>query len=316
MESTAIIAAKFAPKCLCLDIETSADDSLTLRKLAAWRADTDQKLVCQSIKRSPNLVAELDAITSGAACVLGHNLIRHDLPLLKAQFPQLRLHSLPVVDTLELSPIAFPQNPYHSLVKDYKLIRDTRADPLKDAQISLRLWQDQFKAFTALQETAPQELACYHYLLTREPQDGLGSFFVTLRRTPQPPTAAQVQEYAIRLTAGKVCATQIPSMMARAIANPETCKPLAYLIAWLRVSGGNSVLPPWVRLQYPIVRLLIRQLRETACKDEACAYCRTYLEPRQELERLFGFRDFRLEPRNAAGGSLQSDIVDAGYAGK
>src|SRR5271165_5236121 len=91
MESTAIIAVKFAPKCLCLDIETSADESFTLRKLGAWRADTDQKLVCQSIKRSPNLVADLDAITSGAACVLGHNLIRHDLPVLKTQFPQLRL---------------------------------------------------------------------------------------------------------------------------------------------------------------------------------------------------------------------------------
>ena len=307
---------KFAPKCLCLDIETSADESFTLRKLGAWRADTDQKLVCQSIKRSPNLVADLDAITSGAACVLGHNLIRHDLPVLKTQFPQLRLHTLPVVDTLELSPIAFPQNPYHSLVKDYKLIRDTRADPLKDAQISLRLWRDQFNAFAALQKNEPQELACYHYLLTREPQNGLGSFFVTLRRAPQPPTAAQVQEYAAHLTVGKVCATQIPSVLERAIANPQTCKPLAYLIAWLRVSGGNSVLPPWVRLQYPIVRHLIRQLRETPCKDPACGYCRTYLEPRQELERLFGFRDFRLEPRNAAGGSLQCDIVDAAYAGK
>ncbi len=307
---------KFAPKCLCLDIETSADESLALRKLGAWRADTDQQLVCQSIHGSPNLVADLDAIASGAAFVLGHNLIRHDLPVLKAQFPQLQLHTLPVVDTLELSPIAFPQNPYHSLIKDYKLIRDTRANPVKDAQLALRLWQDQFNAFTALQESEPKELACYHYLLTREPQNGLNSFFVTLRRTPQPPTAAQVQEYAARLTAGKVCSTQAPGVLQRMIANPETCKPLAYLIAWLRVSGGNSVLPTWVRIQYPIVRELIRQLRESPCRNPACAYCRTYLEPRRELERLFGFRDFRLEPRNAAGGSLQSDIVDAAYAGK
>ena len=307
---------EFAPKCLCLDIETSADDSLALRKLAAWRPDTGHQLVIQAVSHAKNLVIDLDALTEGAIFVLGHNLTRHDLPVLKAQFPQLILHALPVVDTLELSPIAFPQNPYHSLVKDYKLVRDTRSDPLKDAQLALRLWHDQFKAFAALQDSAPHELACYHYLLTRDHQNGVGSFFATLRRAVRPPTPDQAKEYAIQLTAGKVCAVHILDALEGAMSSPDMCKSLAYLIAWLRVSGGNSVLPPWVNFQYPAVRELIRQVRETQCDDPNCSYCQTYLDPGQELERLFGFRNFRGDPPNATGGSLQEDIVRAGYAGK
>ena len=50
-------------------------------------------------------------------------------------FPELELLRLPVVDTLELSPLAFPENPYHRLVKDYKLVSDARNDPRRDAQL-------------------------------------------------------------------------------------------------------------------------------------------------------------------------------------
>ena len=114
---------KFAPKALCLDIETAADDRLDLRKLAAWRPDTGAQIEVANLGRTPDLAEQLDALTEGAVFVLGHNLVQHDLPVLRQRLPQLRLHALPAVDTLILSPIAFPQNPYHSLVKDYKLDR-------------------------------------------------------------------------------------------------------------------------------------------------------------------------------------------------
>lgn len=53
------------------------------------------------------------------------------------------LHRLPLVDTLELSPVAFPQNPYHRLVKDYKLCTTTRNDPVRDAELAYALFLDQ-----------------------------------------------------------------------------------------------------------------------------------------------------------------------------
>ena len=53
------------------------------------------------------------------------------------------LHALPLVDTLLLSPIAFPQNPYHRLVKDYKLVSTARSDPVADAELSFTLFGEQ-----------------------------------------------------------------------------------------------------------------------------------------------------------------------------
>jgi ATP-dependent DNA helicase RecQ len=48
----------------------------------------------------------------------------------------------PVIDTLFLSPLAFPENPYHRLVKNYKLLRDSLNDPLADAKLALSLFLD------------------------------------------------------------------------------------------------------------------------------------------------------------------------------
>lgn len=304
----------FAPKCLCLDIETAAENPGELYKLAAWRPDTGASLSLKG--RFPaDWPEKLDALSDGAAFVVGHNIWRHDLPVLHRLHPRLKLLGLPVVDTLELSPIAFPQNPYHSLVKDYKLVRDARNDPLKDAQLALKLWRDQFEALRLLQQAAPEELACHHYLLTRDAASGIGSFFATLRRAvaPGPEEAAL---FIRRVTAGKVCAAQLEPVLAEALADEQKAKALAYVLAWLRVSGGNSVVPPWVRSQYPAVRRFVRQLRETHCGDPRCAYCATFLDPRKELERYFGFPAFRPGPAGAGGVSLQEEIVRAAYAGR
>ena len=65
-------------------------------------------------------LAELDAFCSTADCLVGHNLIAFDIPHLRAAAPNLRLLSLPLLDTLRLSPLAFPTNPYHRLVKHYQ----------------------------------------------------------------------------------------------------------------------------------------------------------------------------------------------------
>ena len=133
------------PPCLCIDIETPPSMSnnrfgpAVIHKLAAFRPDSGDKLVVQGA--APALTTEvLDALTEGAGFVLGHNIWRHDLPLQGQVFPNLKLLALPVVDTLELSPLAFPDNPYHRLVKDYKLASDARSQPLRDAELSLSLF--------------------------------------------------------------------------------------------------------------------------------------------------------------------------------
>lgn len=75
--------------------------------------------------------------------MLGHNIAAFDLPALMTLYPGLALHRLPLVDTLELSPVAFPQNPYHRLVKDYKLSTTPRNDLVRDAELAYELFLDQ-----------------------------------------------------------------------------------------------------------------------------------------------------------------------------
>ncbi|MBN8734133.1 MAG: RecQ family ATP-dependent DNA helicase [Acidobacteria bacterium] len=305
-------APAFAPRCICIDIETAADNALEVHKFAVWRPDTLGSIVLSGAQIGAS-VDRIDALSEGAAFVLGHNVVRHDLPVLAKLFPSLKLTRLDAVDTLELSPIAFPANPYHSLVKDYKLVRDSRNDPLKDAQLALRLWRDQYAAFEELKATSPDEVACQHFLLTRGVMGGVGSFFARIRGA-LPPTASQVRQSIPTLVNTKACPNQLHGLLDDVLADAESGRAFSYVLAWLRVSGGNSVLPPWVRLQYPETSHQIRRLRETPCGDAACPYCSVHLDPRRELERYFGYPAFRREPKNAEGGPLQEDIVRAGYA--
>ena len=81
-----------------------------------------------------------------------------------------------------------------------------------------------------------------------------------------------------------------------------------------RCPGGNSVMPPWVRHQFPEAGQLVRRLRDTSCTDAGCDWCRERHDARKELTRWFGFADFRQEPVDDAGRSIQQSIVEAAMA--
>ena len=91
---------------------------------------------------------------------------------------------------------------------------------------------------------------------------------------------------------------------------------LAYALAWLSVSGGSSVMPPWVRHQFPEAGRLVKRLRDTACADPTCGWCRERHDARNELARWFGFPDFRAEPSHENGQPMQRSIVEAVMARK
>lgn len=303
----------FPSQCLCLDLETSHEAEARIHKIGAWRADTGQSAAFQGRYTETRVRAALDGLALGAEFLLGHNIALHDLPIFRKRHPGLALHGLPVIDTLWLSPLAFPRNPYHRLVKDYKLVRDSLNDPLKDAQLAFRLFGDQVEAFEQLHRDSPVELACQHFLLSGIPGTDYDRRFRAIRGTARP-NPEEVRGHVRLLLGAKVCATRLKRLVEDDLARPENALPLAYVLAWLRVAGGNSVLPPWVSHRHPEVPRLILELRDTACADPGCTYCRCHHDPKQELERWFGFREFRPEPANPAGGSLQEDIVRAGMA--
>ena len=91
---------------------------------------------------------------------------------------------------------------------------------------------------------------------------------------------------------------------------------LAYALSWLSVSGGSSVMPPWVRHQFPEAGRLVKRLRDSACADPTCGWCRERHDARNELTRWFGFPDFRAEPSDENGQPMQRSIVEAVMARK
>lgn len=309
---TAQQPGKARAKCLCIDIETARQDHLKLREVGAYRPDLDTRLRISG--KSEELTQKLDKITQGAAFVLGHNIIAFDQPALSVLHPDLALHQLPLVDTLELSPVAFPQNPYHRLVKDYKLYTTTLNNPVRDAELAYELFQDQTNALKQREQDHPDEILCLHFLLAHENGKGTANLFATLRAALCP-SLCEAQEAWQRATSGKVCITGQKKVVNDLLADPDWRKPLAYVLAWLRVAGGNSVLPPWVVLSFPKTRELIALLRDTPCSDQDCHWCREQHDLLKLLPRYFpGIESFRATPATADGRSLQQVIVEHGFA--
>ena len=302
----------FSFDCLSLDLEVGVQDS-RIHKFAAVRPDSDRAMLFPAGRGGlAAALASLDDFAAGAAFLLGHNLIDFDLPHLRAVNPRLRLLRLPAVDTLRLNPLAFPRNPYHHLVKHYQdgqLRRGRVNNPELDARLTLEIFDSQRKK---LKDAPPDLLTAWHWLTTVEDGAGCDRVFAFLRRARRP-SDAEAHAAIYGCLDGTACQTHAHESMVKAA---QQSWPMAYALAWLSVSGGNSVMPPWVRHQFPEAGRLVRRLRDTPCDDPVCDWCRERHDAVRELRRWFGFDGFRLEPPDKDGRSLQQSVVEAAMAGE
>lgn len=305
---------EFNPLCLSIDLEVGVQDS-HIHQFAAVRGDTGQAFVQGKINLADSL-NQLDGFADGLAFLLGHNLIAFDIPHLRAAKPDLGILELPAVDTLCLNPLAFPRNPYHHLVKHYQdgqLKRGRLNDPELDARLTLDVFRDQRGAFVALQEAQPELLAAWHWLTTGDGSvAGLNDFFTAIRHKPRPSdiwARTNIEKYLRKEGCVAYAREALDNAEGRGWA-------LAYAMAWLSVAGGNSVMPPWVRHQFPEAGELVRKLRDSPCNEPECAWCRKRHDAKKELKRWFGFDGFRPEPVDKDGQSLQQAIVEAVMRGE
>ena len=304
-------ASHLLRRCLSLDLELGARDRI--RALAGVRPDTGQSLNFSADHGAlASALARLDLLAEGADFLLGHNLIAFDLPHLQAANPSLRLLRLPPVDTLRLNPLAFPRYPYHHLVKHYQdgqLKRGRINNPELDARLALEVFEDQQNA---LRDAPPDLLTAWHWLTTADDGAGFDRVFASLRQSRRPSNAEARAAICARL-ADSACRTHTQEVMEDAAGHGWA---LAYALAWLSVCGSNSVMPPWVRHQFPEAGRLVRRLRDNACVDPACEWCRERHDACKELARWFRFPDFRPEPADESGRPMQQSIVEAAMAGE
>ncbi len=296
----------FLQRCLCLDLECGRDGRIFHAGAALGERSWATRGGISKIEEG------LEELARNADFILGHNIAGHDLPVLRRASGRLeRLFRLPVIDTLYLSPLAFPENPYHALIKDYKLVRSAVNDPVADARLAAAVFVDQWRAFAALNEQAPGVVAFYRLALEQGAlMEGVGAIF---ERMGVGSLSLEEGEAIYRREASRyACHRGVRESVALLRQRPQSAPMLAYALAWLRVSGSRSVLPPWVRGRFPEIVQLLRTLRDLPCSERDCRWCHHAHDPCTQLQRFFGFEAFRPEPATAEGGSLQERIVAHG----
>jgi ATP-dependent DNA helicase RecQ len=301
---------------LLLDLETTQPGEI----LKIGAACGDKRFLRIGTFDLQTATRELDRFASDAGCVVGHNLHRHDLAVLREKSPDMALLRLPVIDTLFLSPLCFPENPYHRLVKDYRLVSESLNDPVADALLAGTLLAEEVESLHGMAQAAPEVFRCLRFLLCQTGDDHrLSQGMERVFKAAAGPDAPAGQEGRVLLSdlIGRMACRTAGSFLSETdFSTDEARWALAYALTWLRVSGADSVLPPWVRLHNRLIVPVMSRLRDVPCDDPGCDYCRSVHDPEAQLKRFFGFDGFRATPTDSEGGSLQRRIVLAGMRGE
>ena len=224
----------------------------------------------------------------------GHNIIHHDAKYL---FPD-KPCRWTLVDTLYISPLLFPERPYHRLVKDDKLVCDQMNNPVNDCEKARDLLLDEIARWNSLPDEKRKIFATL--LKGKEEFDGFFSM-VKAERTNWGLTGLIRHLYE-----GKICEHADIDMLVR----QYPCE-MAYALALIDTTDYRSVTPGWVLRNYPAVESVMKLLRRTPCL-EGCTYCNSQLDVLHNLKLFFGYDQFR----TYGGEPLQERAARAAVEGK
>lgn len=269
-----------------VDVEVGIKDK-KIRDIGALRWD-------RSIYHSASKCDLLDFLKD-VDFICGHNIIYHDAKyLLDENSTQWAL-----VDTLHVSPLLFPERPYHRLLKDDKLISEQMNNPVNDCEKALDLLMDEVACWSLLAEEKKLVFAT----LLHGIHEFKGFFeFVDAKIEKKDNLANLIRS----LYYGKICAhADIESIIAK-----YPCE-LAYALALIDTTDYRSVTPAWVLFNYPKVEYVVKILRQTRCSDN-CDYCNRFLDANYALKQFFGYDKFR----TYEGEPLQENATQAAIDGK
>ncbi len=218
---------------------------------------------------------ELFVFLNDVDYICGHNIIHHDAKYLFADNTCSRI----LVDTLYVSPLLFPERPYHRLVKDDQLMSEQMNNPVNDCRKAKDLLLDEIACWKSL----PKEKRMLFASLLK----GKKEFEGFLCMVGAEYIHQGVPELIKELYAGKICQHADLDMLIERY----PCG-LAYALALIDTTDYRSVTPGWVLHNYPEVEFIVKLLRHTNC-HEGCEYCRKQLDVRHNLKTFFGYERFR-----------------------
>lgn len=240
---------------------------------------------------------QLIGFLRGVDFVIGHNIIHHDMKYLfeGEQIPW-RL-----VDTLYISPLLFPERPYHRLVKDDKLLKEDVNNPVNDCKKAYDLWMEEVTAWKSL---SLNQRRIYVSLLGLVPE--FEGFIEITGESEIPLDSHHELSILIRESySGKLCSN---ADFVSLIENHPV--ELAYALALIGTSDHRSITPGWVTHRYPFIEEIVRTLRHNPCGG--CEYCLSKLNILSSLKYFFNYDHFR----EYEGEPLQEKAVSAAVEGK
>ncbi len=238
---------------------------------------------------------ELLQFLSDVDYLCGHNIIHHDAKYLFKDEPCRWL----LVDTLYVSPLLFPERPYHRLIKDDKLINDQLNNPVNDCEKAKNLLFDEISRWKSLQDEKQKMFASL--LRGKEEFEGFLSMVGAEYLGED-----VLSEVINRLYAKKICQhADIETFIHR-----YPCE-LAYALALIDTTDYRSITPRWVLRNFPEVEYIVKELRNKRCV-EGCDYCNSQFDVVQNLKAFFGYDQFRTYD----GEPLQEKAARAAVDGK
>lgn len=230
--------------------------------------------------------------------ICGHNIIRHDIPYIEKSV-KAKLQT-PTIDTLVLSPLVFPHQAHHALLKDDKLLTDELNNPINDSEKARKLFFDEVNAFNSL----PSPLKQIYYILLNTREEFHAFFDFIGYRLPL--LHSSCQNLIRGNFTGKLCTNANLNSLVQ-----EHPIELAYILAFLQADEPQSVMPAWLTYNYPQITGILHQLRGTPCSD-GCSYCKQAFSIKRALKQYFNYDEFR----RFGGESLQENTVQAAVDGK
>lgn len=240
-------------------------------------------------------VNELLQFLQGVDFVCGHNIIHHDAKYLFGQ----QKHPGVFVDTLYLSPLLFPEKPYHRLVKDDKLLSDQLNNPLNDCEKARELLWDEIARW---HELSSDMQLIFSSLLIR--QNEFSGFLKMVR--PTITDQSKLPAIIRRVFDGRICQNADIESIIR-----QWPVALSYALALINTTDERSNTPAWVIRNYPEIEYVMKLLRHTRCVA-GCNYCISQLDVHLNLKQFFGYDSFRL----FEGENLQERAAQAAVDGK
>ena len=229
--------------------------------------------------------AKLEIAAEKADYIVGHNVLRHDAPILRQYF-SIDFPNVKALDTLMLSSLLFPRKPYHKLRKEYLKNEDEPSDPLKDAELCKHLLEDCIEKW----EHYPWQLRYLLYqFLKNEP--GFAPFFNLVDIPKQGELRSKLPEIQSWFTAHyekSICLRQ-DFENEWAAYRAEWC----FLLTLFHEEGPSDFVPHWVRYQYPHLESILHRRRLIPCGNPQCPYCSEQLSSTKQLKKWFGFPGFR-----------------------